>query len=175
MRSTLNLDKLSNIAIIAAATVVVVSYVRPLFAPPAASPNRVRRYEVGEVVPVINGISYGDAERSLLMFVNSGCRFCTESMPFYQTVIERRNASRTHVPVLALSREPESDARRYVASHDVAFDRVLSIGPRADLKLDVTPTLLLVDKAGRLLRIWVGALGPQQQDEILRIVIGSQS
>jgi peroxiredoxin len=165
----LSLDKLANVCIIVAAVFVSVSYARAWFItppPPVAGASRPS-YAVGESVPVLGGVSYEAAGRSLVFFVNSGCHFCTASMPFYQSLVQRRNELKAPVQFVGASIEKETELRKYLDSHGVTLDRLATLGSRTDYKLALTPTLLLLDKTGKVQRMWTGALDQKQEQELL--------
>jgi hypothetical protein len=101
------LEILTNLALLAASGFVVVTYARLWLTTPQSPAASYGEYVAGDIVPPIPGISYGNADASLLLFVNSSCHFCTESMPFYRGLLSTRN--KAHVSVIALSRENEQE------------------------------------------------------------------
>jgi hypothetical protein len=170
--SSTRLDKAANIAVIVAAMFTVVVYARAWLTaspPPRTAPAG---YTVGEVLPPLDGVSYAASDRSLILFVSSGCHFCTESMPFYGTLVSTRNARNAHVALIALSRESPGDLQHYLAAHGVTLDRAISTAGRTDLKFLGTPTMVLVDRKGAIQQVWVGALQPDQQQQVLRMLAG---
>jgi hypothetical protein len=106
------------------------------------------------------------------LFVNSGCHFCTDSMPFYKTLVSARNQRKTRVALIAVSRESQADLDTYLRIHEVVVDRTISIQRLSNVKLRVTPTLVLVDGSGKVQRVWVGALKRDQEFEVLHAVGG---
>jgi hypothetical protein len=172
MKHRLSLARVADIAMIATSIFVVVSYARVWSArgDPAARPST--GYAVGDVAPTFAGVSYAAADRSLLLFVNSACGYCTDSMPFYSTLAGKRNERHSQVALIALSKENQQDLEFYLASHRVAVDRALSVRGRSDLKFMATPTLVLINRAGQVLRVWMGALPPDKQREVLKAIEG---
>ena len=62
----------------------------------------------------------------------------------------------------------ESDAVTYARSIGVADDRIRTVD--AALRVQATPTLVLVDKTGAILDAWEGAGPPERQAAIVKAV-----
>jgi hypothetical protein len=170
MKHRISFDTLANIAVIAASAFVVTTYAH-MWSVKGGEPNAplaVGGYVAGDAAPAIAGVSYAAADRSLLLFLNSNCHYCTESVPFYKTLISKRNGGKGQVALIALSKETAEDLHDYLGAHHIAVDRVLSLQGRSDLKFMGTPTLILVNQMGRVQHVWTGALGPDQQREVLK-------
>jgi len=108
-----------------------------------------------------------DAERqTLLIFVRDGCRYCDASMEFYR----RLGTSQRKVRLAVVSYDPRETLSEYVSRHRLQVDLVRSV-PRGSLKLQGTPTLLLVGVDRRVQAIWSGQLqSADQEKEVLRAI-----
>jgi len=104
--------------------------------------------------------------RTLFIGVQSTCRYCTQSMPFYRQVIDR--AKGHSVTVIVGSREPADTTRRYLEAHNVRPHHTIE----ADLAIPIpaTPALLWLDESGRVDRSWLGALTSAQEQEVLALM-----
>jgi hypothetical protein len=173
-RATANrLNRVANLAVVLSAVLTAGVYARAWLGAspvPAAAPAVGVGYVAGDVLPPLEGVSYAAADRSLILFVSSSCHFCTESMPFYDTLVRTRNARKANVALIALSREAPADLQAYLGAHGVALDRALSTAGRTDLKFFGTPTLVLLNRAGAVQQVWVGALRPDAERQVLRVV-----
>jgi Redoxin len=136
---------------------------------PVQSAQAHPMYAVGDAAPSV-GVNYAAAGKTLLMVVRSGCSFCTESMPFYRKL--KTEASAKGVKIVALTSDPLSTFRPYVASQGVDADDVISIDPRA-LKVRATPTLLLVDSGGKITSIWMGRLKEAEENGLVAALGGA--
>ena len=76
-----------------------------------------------------------------------------------------------------VGRESEADLSKYLASHEMRADAVIMLGPEAIsalnvLKVGATPTLIVVDRKGKIVKGWVGELTAASQSEVLTAVKG---
>jgi len=111
------------------------------------------------------GLDLSDEERTLLLVLQKGCHFCTDSGPFYQRLAREAAARGGRVKLLAVVPHDAEEGRRYLGELGVPIERVA----RARLgSLDVTgtPTLIMLDR-GKVSDVWVGALTPDREAEVL--------
>ena len=167
------LDKTANVAVIVASLalcVAAVAYLRrePRPAPPPSAQQADEAYRAGDTIDELPGAVVGQTPRTLLFFVRSTCKFCTENMPFYQRVAARR-ADAPNIRLVAVSTEPAATTRDYLKQHDVAFDDVLQVPP-GRLKIRGTPTLILVDKEKKVLESWVGLVAEDREPVVMQSV-----
>src|SRR5262245_36452300 len=73
-----------------------------LFAPsPSRTAQDVQRYHKGDSAPLVIGYDYYASPVTVLIFLSTHCRFCKDSIPFYQrlaalpTVVPEYSASST--------------------------------------------------------------------------------
>ena len=114
-------------------------------------------------------INLGDYQKTLVLVLNVDCGFCSRSLPFYQRLIQATavNGNRTQIIALFPNAEPEVSTYmtrnkltcRYL--HGVDFSKFGVIG---------TPTVLLADKNGKMVRSWKGQLSPDQESEVLQAI-----
>ncbi len=139
------------IGLFAALAIRVDTWLRPI-----AAPQNGTSLRVGDPLPGLAGLDPRAAERTVVLALNSRCRFCTESMPVYRELVRGREPGR--VRVVAHSAEPEAQFRAYLAAQSLAVDVVL--GPDSGrLPVHATPTALVVDRSGIVERIVTGRLG----------------
>jgi thioredoxin-related protein len=104
-------------------------------------------------------------DRTLLLVVRKGCRFCDESMPFYKRLGDDPTlAKRTQFVLVAPDGEIVS--REELAKQQVRVDQVVTKSLAA-LKVQGTPTAILVGKTGRIEKVMVGRLDEKQQEELV--------
>jgi hypothetical protein len=166
----MNLERAANWTIILAALSVTGLYANRWYTSATAGPTKtVTHYSIGEVMPELPTHSFASAERSIVVFLHSQCRYCSDSMPFYRALLKHRSEQRA-VPVIAVSREPERQLRDYLAHHNVVFDRVVSIGGDQKYKLHATPTLLVLDGHGAVKHVRVGLIPEDASADTLALV-----
>lgn len=107
------------------------------------------------------------ARTSLVMMLSTTCRFCTESAPFYKTLL-RANADQ-NVYVVGIFPQNFDAAATYLKELELPVQDIRQ-GDLTALGITGTPTLLLVAPGGRIERAWRGRLSPEQEDEVFRAV-----
>jgi hypothetical protein len=159
------LDTVVNVAILVTCvftvTVLVDRYRNGSSPSAPAVPESV---EVGKKAPTFAGVEYGRQQSTVVMFLSSTCRFCTQSMPLYQT-LSKGKSSKPGLKLLAVSVEPVGVTHAYLQSHDVNVDEVVVHSASIP-----TPTLLLVDQSGVIKKNWVGWQDEAASRELLRAV-----
>lgn len=137
--------------------------------PPAAAANTRPSYAVGEVLQPLPGVDFDSYSKTLLVFFQSSCRYCTDSMPFYRRLRQGQLAREANLQLVGIAPEPLLAAGGYLREHDVAFDKLFQVD-RGDFKFRGTPTLLLVDSERRILKEWRGLLSSTAEAELERVV-----
>lgn len=91
----------------------------------------------------------------LLIALQSGCRFCKESIPLYRTLLSESN--RINAKIVFVFAEPLPNARAYIAEHGLtgAEYRQADFG---SIHVQGTPTVILVDGQNRVTDYWIGKL-----------------
>jgi hypothetical protein len=172
MRLHKALEAATNAAIIVAAAAFVFTgvHVWRLSAAQPQTLGNVPQYKVGDVLDNVPSIDFGKADRALVLFVNSACHYCSESMPFYRALLAARNRSNSNVRVAALAREDLATLRDYLHEKQLAPDQSLAIPIDSPAKLSLTPTLLLVGRDMVIKKLWLGALTASGEQEVLSAV-----
>jgi peroxiredoxin len=151
MLPKLRLETIVNLVVLLTCGVLVGGTVQRWYAPAAAgaapAPNAIA---TGDAVPsaVVAGLT---GKPSLVLLLSSTCRFCTESMPLYR---ELRSQLQDRIALVAAGREAPETLTKYIEEHQVSVDAVRKVdGP---WMAQPTPTMVLVDAAGKVAKIWVG-------------------
>jgi hypothetical protein len=123
-------------------------------------------------MPRLDRLSYHDAARTAVLLVNTANRDCIDSMPFYRRL--REETRLLGLRFVAVSRESAAGMDAFFKQHNVGVDLTIQdaqgVLPTRDL-----PTLLIVDREGRLVRGYPGRLSAQQERDALSTVTGSQA
>ncbi len=131
--------------------------VKPAAAPPA--------YAAGEPIDV-PAAWYADAPRTLIVFARASCAACEKSQPFLAQIVGRMQgrggAMMAHPP------GADEDDRQFARGLGVTDDHI-SVAP-AGLKVRSTPTVVLVDRQGRIVGAWEGVGKLDRQAEILAAI-----
>jgi hypothetical protein len=113
----------------------------------------------------LEGIKWGESTKSVVLALSDQCHFCSESAPFYRRLTTEL-AQRGDIRVIAVFPQQVGDSKQYLSKLGVPISDVRqatldSLGVRG------TPTLMIVDKNGKVQESWVGRLSPDKESEVL--------
>ena len=115
----------------------------------------------GDVLPQVEGFRYSDAPKTLLLFVSTQCRFCTESMPFYKRLSTGKG--RGTFQFVVVGAEPVNTLREYIGDFAVEPDRIITVS-RGLFEVSATPTAIVADGTGRVRGYWRGLLRDRERE-----------
>jgi hypothetical protein len=162
------LEAIANVTVIVVALAVGLVVLRGR----VAGPRMPRSVAVGDRLAQVPGIEWSRHRRTLVLALNSGCHFCQDSVPFYQKLAQAERPEGDDLEIVAvLPNGPE--AVQQLMRDDGLTIRSIPAVPLEKLGIFGFPTLLLVDREGRVERSWVGLLTPRQELEVLSVVSGS--
>lgn len=104
--------------------------------------------------------------RTLVLVLQKGCHFCSESAPFYKKLVEQTEQPGKPHLIAVLPQNPKESAD-YLSSLGVPIGDVRQ-ARLTDVRVHGTPTLLLVGSNGVVNRVWIGKLKPEKESEVLQ-------
>jgi hypothetical protein len=160
------IETAANIATIGVAVllsaVLVKAYLLP--APSSRVPPAVAATSVGTSLKrQLPGVDWGKNGRTLVLAISTQCHFCKDSTPFYRKLQEQVGKSLKTVAVLP---QPVPESEQYLSGEGVHVDQVKQ-ATMSGLGVRGTPTMLLVNGAGVVTKIWVGKIQPEQEQQVL--------
>lgn len=166
-------DTAANLAVLVMCAAVSVTAISRVWQPHAV---RVfaHPYKVGDTFDLMPPDEFDRADLTMLMVVQSQCGFCTESMPFYRRLMTLRPQVAGRVRFVAVSLDQVKTGRAYLAEHGVEPDAVLPYPPSTEIRLQGTPTILVIDRARTIVGLWTGKLEPSQEHEVEQTLLGSE-
>jgi len=150
----------ANAAIIIAAALIAVLFVRNYMGRSSGLPRTI---SAGTKFALKN-VDWGGSESSLVLAVSTTCHYCTESAAFYRRAIAE--CRQQHVHTVAVLPQPPAEAEAYLKGEGVAVDEIRQ-ATLPDLEISGTPTLLIVDRSGRVRNVWPGKLPGEKEDEVM--------
>jgi len=172
MRSTSRLDFVVNVATLLVCAVVVFSVFRPISRepqPPLPAPPPT--LEKGDHLPPLADLHLERSDKTLLMVLKDGCKYCEASTSFYKEVLHRseRDIQLGHIQLVLLTPDRPEIAEGYLRRNGLSLQGMLTVTPSQgqSLKVRGTPTLILVNKGGTVLQVWLGKLDNDREREVL--------
>jgi hypothetical protein len=164
------IEILSNIVVIIVALLLGAVLIKKYFLPPQPSTGN-NSQSVATSSDVIGrkislpDVNWSEREGTMILAVQSKCRFCTDSAAFYKRLVDKQ-LGQSKLQLIAISPEPLPTTRAYFDSLGVSVEKV----SRADFRsigLLGTPTILRVNSSGVITNVWVGQLNSKQEAEVL--------
>ena len=109
---------------------------------------------------------HASASHTLIVFARASCGACEKALPYFKQLVEFVSA-RAAVVVAggADARNQDAEFARAIGQREDGF----KIAP-AGLRVRATPTLVLVDRQGRILAAWEGVGPPEKQNAIAKMI-----
>lgn len=137
-------------------------------------PSPPQLFREGERIPIFDGLDVSKVARTLVMVVRHDCRYCAESLPFYRTLSQSLSDNNPVGSQLVIVTVDDLEtAKQYVRDNQLNISAIVPVPParRSELRVPGTPTLMLVDRDGRIQRMWVGTLDPTRQKEVTAALV----
>lgn len=160
------IEALANLAVIIIALVVGSVFLKERLSGHGPQPEGVK---AGDKLPRIDGWDWGAHDRTLVLVLRKGCHFCEDSMPFYQRLVVKQKEDGSTSAIVAFFPDPADAAKEAVRSEGLEV-KTLGGVPLKELKVEGTPSLLLVNNTGTVLKAWMGVLSPKEELEVIEAV-----
>lgn len=159
------IEVFTNIAIILVALVLSVVLIKKFLLSDETNANQPKKnIEVGEKVN-FEQIDWSANKNTLLLVLSKDCRFCTESVPFYQK-LNQELAQNPAVKIAAVFPQDVSTSQDYLKTNRLEINQVYQANP-SSLDVGGTPTMLLIDENGKVVETWFGKLVTDEEQKVL--------
>jgi len=156
------LETIANVIVIVFAVVVGAFFVKDRLSTNAPEPNTVK---AGDKLANLDGWDWSAHEQTLVLGLRKGCHFCEDSAPFYQRLAAQPQQGGT--TIVAVFPDTADVVKEVVQLEGLRIHALAGV-PLEKLKIDATPTLLLVDRNGKVVDAWIGMLSPRQELEVMK-------
>lgn len=112
----------------------------------------------------LTDVNWSNQPKTLILALNKGCHFCTESAPFYKRLIE--NTQNKNVKLVAVFPGDTEESKAHLNALGLTNMEVKR-SPLNNLQVSGTPTLILTNEKGEITDYWVGKLTPDKETEVL--------
>jgi len=161
------LQVVANICVIAAAILLILSIGWMVLR--HSSLSRVHRASIQNGTKLtLPDSNWSLSNQTLLLVLSTACKYCTASAPFYRRLVDRTSMT-NNTRLIAVFPQTVQESEEYFARYDVKINAFRQALP-ASLGAKGTPTLILVDSHGTVIRSWEGMVPPEVENEILASV-----
>jgi hypothetical protein len=110
---------------------------------------------VGTVLPALPGYNWSQHSETVVLVIRKGCPYCENSLPFYRELLNAEKIGKTRANLISVLPDDKTTATQML--HDAQLDvPVAAPFPLQQLHVSATPTVILVDRNGRVQKTWVG-------------------
>jgi thiol-disulfide isomerase/thioredoxin len=156
----------ANIAIIVVAILIVGLVIQRYFfannQQPAA--NEPPTPAVGTKVS-LPGVDFAQNPQTVLLVLQKGCHYCTDSAPFYQKLV--KGTAGKNIKILAVLPQNKEESEGYLSELGIAGIETKQ-APLSLLEVRGTPTVIVVNDKGEITNTWIGKLATEKELEVFR-------
>ncbi len=162
------LELVTNVAVLLAATAVLGALTWGYFMH-KSSPSLEEGFQRGQILAAPPQVDYSGAAQTLLIAMNTNCHFCTESIPFYNELTKSQQARSTTTRIIALFPNEANEVKHYLQQNHLQMEIATRVNFRA-LNVNGTPTVILVDKHGKIIDFWTGKLSNEIEQQVISAI-----
>lgn len=156
------LEVAANVLIIVVALILGGVLVKKYFFTETAPERKVP--VVGQKV-ADTGIDLAANQKNVLLVLQKGCKFCTESAAFYKNLIEQTKDK--NIKVVAVLPQSKEEAEQYMKELGISGIEVRQ-SKLDPLNVSGTPTIIVTDNQGVISDAWMGKLPPDKESEVIK-------
>lgn len=154
----MNMEKFAHVAVIIGCMTAIAVTLERRLGPPALESQSSSL--VGNSLSIPN-LDWRASPRHSVVAFSSSCNFCRASIPFY-----RRLGEQGKNPLIILTPANDNEAQRLLTAQGVKARAVVKLDLKA-YSIRITPTLLVVDSQGKILRAAQGRLDAEKEEQFL--------
>jgi thioredoxin-related protein len=159
------IELIANVLIIVVAILLIGVIAQRYFFSPSTTLNQPARVQpaVGTKINLPD-TEWSKQPKTLILALQKGCHFCSESAPFYQRL--RESVQDKNVRLVAVLPGVQEESAAYLNELGLPNLEVKQ-SPLDTLQVSGTPTLILTNDKGEVTHFWVGKLSPEKEKEVL--------
>lgn len=122
-------------------------------------------FAAGKSFEPVDGLREDKFEKSVILILNTECKFCDESVGFYNR-LSQSGFNGDSRQVVALFLQSEEIVNQYVLDHNL-LTRNIPSASFSKRRVGATPTVVLIDGNRVVEKAWFGRLKPEQEQEVI--------
>lgn len=167
------LELTTNVAVLLAAIAVLTALSWGYFAQ-KQKPSIRSGLQKGRVIAYLPEATLNDSRATLLIAMSINCHFCTESISFYNQLARAQQGLGSSPRIIAVFPEEDSEVKQYVRQNRLEVSSTAATDFRK-LGVDTTPTMILIDKEGKIIDFWIGKIPEDVQQQVVESIVGTKA
>lgn len=163
LRNHRRIELLANILIILVSILLIAIFIQRFFYSDSTDIKSPNLPAIGSIFAP-EGLDFSKNKKNIILVLRKTCRFCEESVPFYDQLA--RETQFRDVRIVALMPSDLSEIRQYLDSAGLSKVEARQFSLES-LGISATPTLIMVNESGIVLGAWVGKLSPEVEKEVI--------
>lgn len=157
-------ELVANTLVILVAVLLIAVIVQKYLSKPAAINGEARvQPTIGSHVNLPDE-DWAKQSKTLIFALQTGCRFCNESAPFYKRLIE--TVKDKNVKLVAVFPTSVGESKAHLNELGLTSLEVKR-SPLENIQVSGTPTLILTNEKGEITDYWIGKLTPEKEAEVV--------
>lgn len=116
----------------------------------------------------LDDVAWAEHNRNVVLVLQKGCRFCTESAPFYQKLAQA-TANRKDIKVVAVLPQNQAEGQAYLKENGISIADVRQASLDS-MGIAGTPTIIIADRNGKVTNSWIGKLQTEEETKVLALL-----
>ena len=170
---TIRSDTIANVALTVMCLLVSGAVVERFLLPKLSteSPGTAALRSDEAFADLIGRLAVPNSKATAVIVVSSRCRFCTDSVEFYQRLVALRNESGfSGFATVFVGLLDEQDASAFVKANQLPMDDVRPTPQDLRVKVRGTPTLIVLNGSGRIVGSWAGKLAAARETNVITTI-----
>lgn len=167
------LELTTNAAVLLAAIAVLTALSWGYFAQ-KQKPSLRSGLQKGKAITNVPAANLNGPQATLLIAMSIRCHFCTESISFYNQLARAQQGSGNSPRLIAVFPEEESKVKQYVQQNGLQVSSTAATDFK-ELGVETTPTMILIDKEGKIIDFWIGQIPEEAQQQVIEVVASTKA
>lgn len=156
------IEMITNVAIIAAVVMLGFLLIQKSFSP--KSPQK-QDLQISKGTKIsLPDVNWAQNRKTLVLVLQKDCKFCSESMNFYQTLVEK--SKEKGIQLVAVLPDSREEGFQYLKKNGVEIQEIRQV-QTTEINVKGTPTLILINNKGEVEDSWTGKLPSEEEKEVI--------
>ena len=163
------LDTITTILVVAIFVTVAAIYLHGRFYKKQVDPIGSTIAKDLRIADALN-IDYKTHSRTLILAVDKNCVYCERSAGFYKRLLDLRATGAANTQLIAALPNDDWEAEQYLRKQGLERLPHIANIKLGELKITALPTLILIDRMGKVLESWSGQLDAEREEQVVEAI-----